>query len=269
MRRYFFTLYSVLSYVLFLGVFAYLIGFTGNMVVPKSVDSGDESGLAGALILNVALIGLFGVQHSVMARQSFKRLSARHMPKPIERSTYVLFTNLVLIALYVLWQPITATVWDVQIWAGKVLLYTLFGMGWATVVLVSFLINHFELFGLQQAYFNLKNTQAPNIRFMTPLLYKIVRHPMQTGMAMGLWAIPHMTVGHLLFAAGMTIYILIGLHYEERDLVSTFGKDYVDYQGRVPKLAPIRTNRDSRRRTPRTTLLSTQEMIISYIHLRR
>lgn len=271
MRRILFGVYSAVSYGLFLITFIYLIGFTGNVGVPKSVDSGSESELAMALLVNVGLIGLFGVQHSVMARRGFKRWLLQYMPQSIERSTFVMATNMVLVVLYVLWQPIRATVWNVQFGAGQVVLYTLFGAGWSLSVLASFLINHFELFGLQQGYFILRGRPMPTAHFRLPLLYKVVRHPLQLGMMMGLWAIPHMTAGHLLFAVSMTIYILIGLYFEERDLVREFGEEYEAYRRRTPKLVPALNRMKDGDALPRTAALSTREMVIfiSALNFRR
>lgn len=267
MRRYVYIFYGIVAYVLFLAAFTYLIGFAGNIAVPKSVDSGTENGILQSVLINCGLIALFGVQHSVMARPEFKRRWTKIIPQPIERSTYVLFTSIVLVTLYVFWQPITVTMWNVESGAGKVILYSIFGLGWAISVFVSYLINHFELFGLQQVYFNLRQQMISESRFITPSLYKIVRHPMQFGMIMGLWAIPHMTVAHFLFASGMTVYIVIGVHYEERDLVKVFGEEYRGYQTRVPKLLPIASG--NRQKARRSALLSTREILNSYIHLKR
>lgn len=238
MRRYFYMLYSGIAYLTFLGAFTYLIGFTGNLIVPRGIDGESDMAIGMMIAIDLGLVALFGLQHSIMARPTFKAWWTRIIPQPIERSTFVLFTNLILILTFIVWQPISGTVWNVEFLAGRIVLYGLFGLGWGIAVFVSFLINHFELFGVTQVYNLLRNTESPSSRFVTPILYQFVRHPMQLGMMMGLWAIPHMTVGHLLFAVSMSIYILIGVYFEERNLVDAFGDEYEAYRENVPKLMP-------------------------------
>jgi len=232
-------LFALVAYAIFFATFLYLIAFVGNIaVVPRTVDIGPAAPMTAALVIDIALIALFGVQHSVMARQGFKRAWTRIVPKVVERSMYVLFASAALVVMFLFWRPIDATVWDVTNPLLANLLWALFGLGWLTVLISTFLINHFELFGLQQAWLHTRHReeQAPQLR--EPSLYRFVRHPMMLGFFLALWAIPHMTAGHLLLAAGMSVYILIALHYEERDLVGLFGADYENYRGRVGMLFP-------------------------------
>ncbi len=229
--------YGTVSYLLFLIVFLYLIGFLGNFLVPKSVDIGE--GLAGsALLINLGLIALFGVQHTVMARQGFKHWWTQFVPKPVERSTYVLITSLLLIFFYAAWQPMTGIVWSVESQIGAVLLWSLFAAGWLLVLASTFMINHFELFGLKQVVLHyLQKVHVPPA-FQVKWLYRIVRHPLYVGWITAFWATPLMTTGHLLFAAGMTIYILIAIHYEEKDLADFHGQAYEEYRAKVAMLVP-------------------------------
>ncbi|NNU42447.1 methanethiol S-methyltransferase [Ramlibacter montanisoli] len=230
-------LYSLGAYGLFLAVFLYLIAFVGNLGVPRSVDVGPGADTATALAIDLLLIALFGLQHSVMARPAFKRRITRIVPPAIERSTFVLAASLVLALLFWQWRPLGATVW--QAGGGvAILLWSLFALGWATVLLSTFLINHFDLFGLRQSWMHLLDRPLVPLAFRTTLLYRIVRHPIMLGFLLAFWFTPHMTVGHLLFAAGMTVYILVGVHHEERDLVRSLGKDYVQYRRRTPAFVP-------------------------------
>lgn len=250
MQRAFYLVYATLSYLLFFATFLYLIGFVGDLpLLPRTIDQGGQAGLATAVAVNLVLISLFGIQHSVMARQSFKAAWTRIVPKPIERSTYVLFSSAALIILFAFWQPIPLTIWQVDQPLAAATLWAVFGLGWGIVLLSTFLINHFELFGLQQVYLHARNHQPSAPRFRTPFLYRIVRHPLYSGFLIAFWATPHMTLGHLMFALGMTGYILIALVHEERDLVGLFGDDYRGYQASVGKLAP-RLGRASRARAP-------------------
>ena len=229
--------YSLGAYALFLGVFLYLIGFVCDLGVPRSIDAGLPSELAEAIVIDLLLISLFGLQHSVMARPTFKRWIGRHVPAAMERSTYVLLASLVLALLMGQWRPIPLTLWQ----AGDAIataLWIAFGLGWATVLLSTFLINHFDLFGLRQAYLHLLRRPLTPLPFRTTLLYRLVRHPIMLGFLIAFWFTPHMTVGHLLFAVGMTIYIAIGVHHEERDLVDALGREYVDYRRRTPAFIP-------------------------------
>lgn len=231
-------LFSVVAYVLFFATFLYLIGFVGDLpFVPVTVDRGPEAPMLVAVLVNVALIALFGLQHSVMARQGFKKAWTRIVPQQAERSVYVLAASLVLIALFVGWRPIEGTVWSAT-GVASLLLWVLFAAGWMIVLISTFLINHFELFGLQQAWFYARGRQAAAPQFRQPFLYKWVRHPLYSGFFLAFWATPHMTLGHLLLALGMSAYMLIAIVHEERDLVRLFGSDYEQYRARVGKLTP-------------------------------
>jgi methanethiol S-methyltransferase len=232
--------FAIVCYAIFFATFLYLIGFVGNFpMIPKTVATPASSmAPAAAGIIDLALIALFGVQHSVMARQGFKRAWTKVVPRHIERSVYVLITSIVLIVLYLFWQPISGTVWSVQNPVARMILWVLFWAGWGTVLISTFLINHFELFGLQQAWFHTRHRQEQVPQLREPSLYRFVRHPMMLGFFFAFWAIPTMSAGHLLLAAGMSVYILVALHYEERDLVGVFGADYENYRGRVGMLLP-------------------------------
>lgn len=231
-------LFAVIAYAIFFATFLYLIAFVGNLPgVPVSVDRGPDASLAAALLINVALIALFGLQHSVMARQGFKRAWTRIVPKQVERSVYVLFASTALVVLIAFWRPIEGMVWTVEGTAAAAL-WGLFALGWLIVLLSTFLINHFELFGLQQAWFHARNRDAAAPQLRQPFFYKLVRHPLYTGFFLAFWATPHMSYGHLLLALGMSAYMLVAIRYEERDLVGLFGKDYEAYRERVGMLTP-------------------------------
>jgi protein-S-isoprenylcysteine O-methyltransferase Ste14 len=239
MQRAFFMGFALVSYTIFFATFLYLIAFVGDLPwVARTVDRGPDAPLATALVVNVALIALFGVQHSVMARQGFKRAWTKIVPEPAERSIYVLAASAVLILLFLLWRPIEGVVWETDSRLLSGLLWLLFGAGWGIVLLSTFLINHFELFGLQQAWFNLRGRAAAAPRFRQPFFYKLVRHPLYAGFFLAFWATPQMTVGHLLLALGMSAYMLIAIRYEELDLVGLFGEDYERYQREVGMLVP-------------------------------
>lgn len=217
----------------------YFIGFVGACpALPTHVDKGMEAPLGTALAIDVALIALFGIQHSVMARPGFKAGWTRIIPAPVERAGYCLATALVLLALFVFWHPIGGTVWSVENPALRGVLWALFGLGWALLFLATFLINHFELFGLAQGWRSMRGKAETAAHFKEPFLYKSVRHPIYTGLLLGIWATPDMTGSHLLLAVGLTVYIWIGISYEERDLTRTFGEVYVSYQRRVGALVP-------------------------------
>lgn len=238
MRRFFALAYAVASYAVFFGTILYAIGFVSGTAVPKVIDDGPTGSIALSILIDVALMSLFAVQHSVMARQRFKAWWTRFVPRHIERSTYVLFSSLALIVLFWLWRPLPAVLWNVQeTWLANALV-ALSMLGWLVVFASTFLINHFELFGLHQVVAAVRNRDMPRPRFRTPLFYRFVRHPIYLGFIVAFWATPHMTVGHLLFAAVTTAYIFVGIALEERDLIDMFGEEYRRYRKRVPMLFP-------------------------------
>jgi methanethiol S-methyltransferase len=233
-------LYGIVAYLVFLVTILYAIGFVMGLVVPKSIDTGTDTPTLEAAIINLLLLSLFAVQHSVMARQRFKAWWTHYVPKPVERSTYVLLASLSLLLLFWQWRPMPAVVWDISDPDLAVTIVTLSLAGWVLVFTATFAINHFELFGLRQVTHHLVDKVAPPQRFRTPLLYKIVRHPLYLGFIIAFWAAPTMTVGHLLFASVTTLYILLGITLEERDLVAVFGDEYRQYRERVSMLIPWR-----------------------------
>jgi protein-S-isoprenylcysteine O-methyltransferase Ste14 len=232
------VIYGVTSYLFFLGTFLYSIGFVGNLVVPKSIDSGAPVPLAEALTVDLLLLGLFAVQHSVMARPGFKQQWTRFVPQPIERSTYVLASNVLFALLFWQWRPLPEPVWEVQQPAAMAALWALFATGWLLALISTFLIDHFDLFGLRQVFLFAAGKPYSPVAFRTPFLYRVVRHPLILGFIIAFWATPVMTWGHLLFASLTTAYSLIGILLEERDLDAAFGTTYQDYRKRVPMILP-------------------------------
>ena len=233
-------LYGMASYLIFFATILYAIGFVMGLVVPKTIDTGTNSSAIEAVVVNLLLMALFAVQHSVMARPRFKAWWTQYVANPIERSTYVLLASTSLLLLFWQWRPIPAIVWRVENPDFAVAIATVSLVGWVLVFTSTFIINHFELFGLSQVANHLMDRQAPPARFRTPLLYKFVRHPIYLGFIIAFWAAPTMTVGHLLFASVTTIYILLGIYLEERDLIEMFGDQYREYRQRVSMLIPWR-----------------------------
>ena len=231
--------FGVVAYAVFLGTILYAIGFVAGLVVPKAIDSGPMVPIGEALIIDVLLLSVFAVQHSVMARAPFKRWWTQYVPAPIERSMYVLLASLALILVFWQWRPIGAIVWEATNPTLAMALMGLSFLGWGIVLLSTFLINHFELFGLHQVLLNLIGKDASEPRFRTPFLYKLVRHPLYLGFIIAFWATPVMTAGHLLFAAVTTAYILVAIVLEERDLIALFGEEYKRYRERVAMLVPL------------------------------
>jgi protein-S-isoprenylcysteine O-methyltransferase Ste14 len=238
MKRWLFLIYGVGCHLMFLVTFAYMAGFVGNVLVPKTIDTPSRITWPTALGINLMLLGVFAVQHSVMARPGFKQHWIRIVPQPIERSTYVLFSCAVTILMMVLWQGIDRVVWDVQNPGLRRMLWGLFAVGWLLVPVVSLLINHFDLFGTRQVWLYFRGEQYKSLEFRVPLFYKHVRHPLYIGWALAFWSIPTMTVGHLLFAGVLTVYMVGAAVIEERDLIAHFGEQYREYRRRVPMFLP-------------------------------
>lgn len=250
MKRVAFFAFGVACHLMFLAAYAYLVGFLGNWLVPKTIDSGSAGPVIPAALTNLALLALFGVQHSVMARPAFKRQWTRVVPQPLERSVYVLVSNLAVIALLWLWQPMPQVIWQVQNQIGWWFMTGLYVSGVLLVPAVSLMINHFDLFGTRQVWLHLQGREYEPLPFKTPLAYALVRHPLYIGWALAFWATPTMTLGHLLFAIVLTGYMVLASKFEERDLIAHFGAKYEDYRQRVPAFVPSfglgATNQDRR-----------------------
>jgi protein-S-isoprenylcysteine O-methyltransferase Ste14 len=237
--RFFVFIYGIVSYALGVASLLYLICFLANIVVPKTIDAAPISAMAPAVLIDLILVGLFALQHSVMARPGFKDRWTRIVPKPAERSTYVLMTAVVLAVLFWLWQPIAGTVWNVENAIGAGLLQGLFWLGWVILFTSTFMINHFDLFGLRQVYLRLKNEPYKPVPFVQVALYRFVRHPIMLGLLLGCWATPSMSLGHLLFAAATTVYIFIGIFLEEHDTRQALGESYERYRRNTSMIVPM------------------------------
>jgi protein-S-isoprenylcysteine O-methyltransferase Ste14 len=238
MKRWSFFLYGVFCYLLFLATYACFAGFVAGLVVPWSIDTPGGASLGWALVIDLALIGLFGVQHSIMARPWFKRIWTKLVPEPIERSTYVLISNVLVFVLMWQWQAIDVIIWDAHQPVLRGFLWCLFAAGWLMVPSVSLMISHFDLFGIRQVWLYLRGRPYTSLPFRTPMLYSRVRHPLYIGWALAFWATPTMTLGHAIFAGALTLYMGIAALFEERDLASHFGEAYTTYQQRVPRFIP-------------------------------
>jgi methanethiol S-methyltransferase len=239
LKRTLFLTYGAVSYLVFFGTYLYAIGFIGGFAVPSRLDGPARGPLGVALAIDAGLLGLFAVQHSVMARPWFKDAWTRVVPRPVERSTYVLFSSLALILLFRLWQPMGGEVWSVSNPAGRVALYGLFGFGFGLVLVCTFLINHFDLFGLRQVWLAFRGRDYTPVPFATPAPYRVVRHPLYVGWFFAFWMTPTMTLAHLVFAIATTTYILVAIRFEEHDLLAEHGELYADYRRRVPMLMPF------------------------------
>jgi methanethiol S-methyltransferase len=239
MSRLLALLYGIACYLIFFATFLYAIGFVSDIVVPKAIDSNPTGSLGESLLIDALLLGVFAVQHSVMARPAFKRWWTHFVPWTIERSTYVLFASLALILLFWQWRPIGGEIWRVENETARYALWTLCAIGWTIVLVATFMINHFDLFGLRQVYLYFAGQPYTPLKFGTPFFYKYVRHPLYLGFIIAFWATPHMTATHLLFALATTAYILIAIQFEEHDLVESIGEPYREYRRRVPMILPI------------------------------
>jgi protein-S-isoprenylcysteine O-methyltransferase Ste14 len=242
-------IYAVVSYLVFLGRFTYFALFTDGLAVPRTIDGGFSTTTGAAMLVDIGLILVFGLQHSIMARAGWKRVLTRVVPAALERATYVLASSAALVLLVWQWRPLPAPVWTVGHPAAVVGLWVINALGWLGVPVASFMIDHFDLFGLKQAFAGFRRVSLQRRGFVTPLLYRYIRHPIMTSVLVGLWVSPRMTAGHLLLSVGMSVYILIGVHFEERSLIRELGERYVRYQAEVPRFFPgiTRSSVDDRR----------------------
>ena len=238
MKRFSVLLYGVVVYSIFFLTFLYLIGFIGNIIVPITLDGELTVPLWQALLTNTALCALFGLQHSIMARQKFKKWLTQYIPEAMERSTFCLFTSLVLISIFTFWQPMGGVLWSVEAGLLKGVLLAIFALGWALVLASTFAINHFDLFGLRQVWLYFRKKEYTHLKFQVNSFYKVIRHPIYLGMVLALWAAPVMSISRLVFAILLTSYIFVGIYFEEKDLIKVFGTKYTDYKSRVPKIFP-------------------------------
>jgi protein-S-isoprenylcysteine O-methyltransferase Ste14 len=253
MKRTLALVYGSLAYAFFLATFSYAIFFIGNLWVPKTIDSGPEGPISVAIVVDLALLTVFAVQHSVMARRGFKQWWTRIVPPVVERSTYVWAATLALALILWQWRPMTSVVWDLSGTAAALPLQILSWIGWGILLLSTFLLNHFELFGLAQVWTSFKKCELHPVAFKTPSLYRVVRHPLYLGFVIAFWSAPRMTIGHLVFSIGCTGYILLGIFFEERDLIANYGQIYRDYARRVPMLIPFFKRQPSRNGAKTTT----------------
>ncbi|HMG32843.1 MAG TPA: isoprenylcysteine carboxylmethyltransferase family protein [Blastocatellia bacterium] len=252
--------YGVICYLIFFGTFLYAAGFIGNIAVPKSIDSGSQGTFIEALLIDLSLLALFAIQHSVMARKWFKGAWTRVVAPPVERSTYVLFSSLVLLLLFWQWRPIGIVIWDVQHHALRTLLRVLCADGWMLVLISTFLINHLDLFGLRQVWLYLGGRRYTTLKFRTPGPYRLIRHPLYLGWLLAFWMTPTMTGAHLVFALATTIYILLAIRFEERDLIADHGETYKDYRRQVPMIFPVRLGKSQPKPSARRETESARDL---------
>ncbi len=255
MKRYLFLLFGVVAYLIFFGTILYAIGFIGNIIVPKAMDGIPELPLWQALLIDAGLLGIFALQHSGMARPAFKKWFTRVIPEEIERSTYVLISSLLLILLFWQWQPLGGVVWTIEGATAKTIIWVLFALGWVILFASTFLINHFDLFGLRQVWLAFRKKPYTDLKFNVPILYRYVRHPLYFGFIVAFWSTPNMTITHLVFALACTGYILVGIYLEEKDLIARFGDKYLSYKKQVPMLIPSPFKRFKKNKSSNTETL--------------